>query len=73
VNNLNGYITASMMTHTELEEAAQKILATHSIREIMKKTPLAYGTIWNLRKTSEARKSARFTTLQVLVSAFIGE
>lgn len=70
---MNGYITASMMTHTELEEAAQKILDNHSTREIMKKTPLAYATIWNLRNKPDARKVARFTTLQVLVSAFVGE
>lgn len=67
---MNGYITASKMTHTELEEATQKILSTHSLREVMKQTSLSYGTIWKLRKNSDARKSARFTTLQVLVSAF---
>lgn len=67
---MNGYITASKMTHTELEEAAQKILATHSLRDIMKNTSLSYGTVWSLRKTSQARAQARFTTLQVLVSAF---
>ena len=67
---MDGYVTASKMTHTELEESAQEILSNHSLREVMKKTSLSYGTIWKLRKNSDARKQARFTTLQVLVSAF---
>ena len=70
---MNGYAEASKMTHAELEEAAKVVLSNHSLREIMKKTPLSYGTVWKLRKSSEARKQAYLTTLQALVLAFPGE
>lgn len=70
---MNGYITASKMTHTELEHAAQSILAKRSVGEIMMKTRLSYGTIFRLRKSSSAREQARFNTLQILVAAFFDD
>lgn len=67
---MNKYIEASKMTHTELEKIAEVILSKHSLRDVMKNTSLSYGTLWKLRKSSDARKQAYFTTLQALALAF---
>lgn len=67
---MNAYSDAKKMSHQELEIASQKILAKHSLSDVMRKTFLSYQTVWRLRKFRADREKASLVTLMSIVSAF---
>lgn len=66
-------IIASNMSRDDLEKTVYKVLSSHSLADVSRRTAMSYANLWKLRNYSENRKKAFDRTLISIVNAFPNE
>lgn len=66
-------IIASNMSRDDLENTVSKVLSSHSLADVSRRTAMSYANLWKLRKYSENREKAFDRTLISIINAFPNE
>jgi len=66
-------INATEISRDDLEKMAMKILTSHSIADVSRRTAMSYANLWNIRKSSDKRSRAYDRTLVEIINAFPNE
>jgi len=63
-------IIANNMSRDDLEKTVSKVLSSHSLADVSRRTAMSYANLWKLRKYSENREKAFDRTLISIINAF---